>query len=171
MADPSSSALTAMLTPAVLISGAGALILSTSTRLGRATDRVRSLTQRFKELVSEEGQRQPMAREEKRLIMNQLPKLTRRTRYLHRAQQSLYFALALLVFTSVSSGSEHLLGAQLGNLPAIFALIGACILAYGATLLSFESSLSSRTTRKEMIFLEQLGEHYAALYDENVESK
>ena len=44
MAEPSTSVLTAMITPAVLISGAGTLIMSTSTRLGRSTDRVRTLT-------------------------------------------------------------------------------------------------------------------------------
>ena len=44
--DPLSQALavlTAMITPAVLISACGALILSTSTRLGRVVDRVRAL--------------------------------------------------------------------------------------------------------------------------------
>src|SRR4051812_43874585 len=39
--------LTAMITPAVLISACGALILSTSTRLGRVVDRVRLLIDRF----------------------------------------------------------------------------------------------------------------------------
>ena len=37
--------LTAMITPAVLISACGALIFSTSTRLGRVIDRVRTLSQ------------------------------------------------------------------------------------------------------------------------------
>jgi len=43
--------LTAMITPAVLISACGALILSTSTRLGRVTDRVRLLIDRFEEMM------------------------------------------------------------------------------------------------------------------------
>ena len=43
--------LTAMITPAVLISACGALIFSTSTRLGRVVDRVRSLSRAFQELA------------------------------------------------------------------------------------------------------------------------
>ena len=43
--------LTAMITPAVLISACGALILSTSTRLGRVVDRVRMLIDSFEEMT------------------------------------------------------------------------------------------------------------------------
>jgi len=55
MADANLQVLTAMITPAVLISGAGTLLMSTSSRLGRVTDRVRQLTARFKVLVTDEG--------------------------------------------------------------------------------------------------------------------
>ena len=44
MPASSLSILSAMITPAVLISACGTLILSTSNRLSRSTDRVRSLT-------------------------------------------------------------------------------------------------------------------------------
>ena len=43
--------LTAMITPAVLISACGALIISTSTRMGRVVDRVRTLSGRFENLA------------------------------------------------------------------------------------------------------------------------
>jgi hypothetical protein len=43
--------LTAMITPAVLISACGALIFSTATRMGRVIDRVRFLSARFEELA------------------------------------------------------------------------------------------------------------------------
>ncbi|MCV4614792.1 DUF2721 domain-containing protein, partial [Escherichia coli] len=39
--------LTAMITPALLISATGSLVLSTSTRLGRVVDRVRELERRL----------------------------------------------------------------------------------------------------------------------------
>jgi hypothetical protein len=48
--NPDPSVLSAMITPAVLISACGALILSTSVRLGRVVDRVRALADRFEEL-------------------------------------------------------------------------------------------------------------------------
>ena len=43
--------LTAMITPALLISATGSLVLSTSTRLGRVVDRVRALEIRVGELI------------------------------------------------------------------------------------------------------------------------
>ena len=43
--------LTAMVTPALLISATGSLVLSTSTRLGRVVDRVRELEKRLSELI------------------------------------------------------------------------------------------------------------------------
>ena len=46
--------LTAMITPAVLISASGTMILSTSSRLGRVVDRVRSLSDRLRRLTDEE---------------------------------------------------------------------------------------------------------------------
>ncbi|GMA16959.1 DUF2721 domain-containing protein [Deinococcus metallilatus] len=167
MADPNLSVLTAMITPAVLISGAGTLIMSTSTRLGRATDRVRHLTARFKVLVSAEGRQEALAREEKRMIIRQLPRLTRRTRILQRAMTSLYLAVALLVLTSILIGGASLLGNPPGPPPVVLALLGAAALAYAALLLSFETRLSARTTQEEMGFLVDLGQHYAELYGDH----
>ena len=45
--------LTAMITPAVLISASGTMILSSSTRLGRVVDRTRSLSDRLQEIFRE----------------------------------------------------------------------------------------------------------------------
>lgn len=164
MADPAQSVLTAMITPAVLISGAGTLLMSTSTRLGRTTDRVRQLTARFKVLVSAEGQQEPLAREEKGMIMRQLPRLAHRSRVLQGAMTALYVAVALLVLTSILIGSGALFGAAFGVVPVVLAILGAASLAYAALLLSFETRLSARTTQEEMRFLVGLGEHYAGLY-------
>lgn len=168
MADPTTSVLSAMITPAVLITGAASLLLSTSSRLGRATDRVRALTRRFEELVNvEDPSAVPLARAEKRLIVHQLPQLTRRTRYLHRAMTALYLSIGLLVLTSLLIGGLDLLRVGgLTVLPVVTALLGALALAYGATLLSYEAGISASTTREEMTFLSDLSRHYADLYDE-----
>lgn len=168
MPEPQLSVLAAMITPAVLISGAGTLLMSTSTRLGRATDRVRHLTARFKELVSEDGQREPLAREEKRMIIRQLPRLARRTRIIQRAMTAFYVAVALLVLTSILIGAQSLLTVErAGVAPVVLAILGAVALASGALLLSFETRLSARTTQEEMAFLVRLGEYYAGLYGED----
>ncbi|MFD2609793.1 DUF2721 domain-containing protein [Deinococcus taklimakanensis] len=158
--------LSAMITPAVLITGAASILLSTSSRLGRATDRTRALTQRFEELVRvQDEQVIPLARAEQRLIVHQLPLLARRTRYLHRAMTSLYLSIGLLVLTSLLIGGLDLLEVtRLGFLPVVTALLGALALAYAASMLSYEASISAATTREEMAFLVDLSHHYADLY-------
>lgn len=66
--------LTAMITPAVLISASGTMILSTSTRLGRVVDRVRALSDRLQDLPNDYAQ--PDLLEEKRaMLFDQLDKL------------------------------------------------------------------------------------------------
>lgn len=164
------SVLSAMITPAVLISGCGALILSTSTRLGRSTDRVRSLTRRFKELVTPEGQREPLAREEKRLIISQLPRLTRRVGLIQRSLTAFYASVGLFVLSSVVTGVSALLGIgtllgfDAAILPVVLAIVGAAVLLYASLQLTVEAQLSYQITREEMRFLERLGRHYGGLY-------
>ncbi|ADV66474.1 DUF2721 domain-containing protein [Deinococcus maricopensis] len=166
--DGALSVLSAMITPAVLISAGGTLILSTSQRLGRTTDRVRSLTGRFKQLIGE-GRLEPLAREEKRMIISQIPRLTRRVRLLQRALTSFYGAVAVFVLTSLVIGGGEVLGRGAASAPTLLGLLGAVALAYGSTLLIFEAQLSYRTTRREMDFLQQLGDHYAELYKQERE--
>jgi hypothetical protein len=48
--------LTAMITPAVLISACGSMILSTSSRLGRVVDRVRALSDKLEELAGKHSE-------------------------------------------------------------------------------------------------------------------
>ncbi|WP_407540196.1 DUF2721 domain-containing protein [Deinococcus radiomollis] len=158
------SVLSAMITPAVLISGCGALILSTSARLGRSTDRVRALTRRFKELVTPEGQREPLAREEKQLIIAQVPKLTRRVRLIQRSLTAFYASVGLLVLSSVVTGGSALLGLNASVWPVVLAIAGAAFLLYASLQLTVEAQLSSQITREEMHFLEGLGRHYSGLY-------
>src|SRR5438132_893497 len=75
--------LTAMITPAVLISACGTMILSTSTRLGRVVDRVRSLSDKLEELAKVEGDVE-LLDERRTVIFSQLDKLKSRTGILHR---------------------------------------------------------------------------------------
>jgi hypothetical protein len=54
-ASHSFSVLSAMITPAVLISACGALIFSTSTRLARVVDRVRELSRAIEQYSKDEN--------------------------------------------------------------------------------------------------------------------
>jgi Protein of unknown function (DUF2721) len=158
------SVLSAMITPAVLISACGALILSTSSRLGRSTDRVRSLTRRFKELVTADGQQEPLARDEKQLIIAQLPKITRRVGLIQRSLTAFYASVGLFVLSSVVTGSSALLGLNAAIVPVLLAIVGAGFLLYASLQLTVEAQLSYQITREEMRFLERLGQHYGSLY-------
>ena len=158
--EPLTSALavlTAMITPAVLISACGALILSTSTRLGRVVDRVRSLIDRFEELT-QSGEEKQLFEERRVVIFNQLDRLTTRARLLQRAMTVFYLSLSGFVLTSVAIGLVTAVGgAGYAWLAVMTGLLGSSGLLYGSVLLIFEARLALSTINAEMDFTWKLG--------------
>jgi hypothetical protein len=158
--------LTAMITPAVLISACGALILSTSTRLGRVVDRVRMLIERFEETMKaqeEDGEGVEMFEERRSFIFNQLDKLTTRTRLLQRSMRVFYLALGVFVATSVAIGLVAAAGhPSYAWFPVVLGLSGACGLFYGSVLLIRESFLAQEALNAEMDFIWKLGRALAS---------
>jgi ABC-type siderophore export system fused ATPase/permease subunit len=159
--DPLSSALavlTAMITPAVLISACGTMILSTSTRLGRVVDRVRALSDKLEELTK--GEKELALYEERRsIIFEQLDKLTSRARLLQRCLVVFYMALSIFVATSVAIGVVAVSGARYHWIPVVTGLIGASFLFYGSVLLIFEARLALTTIHMEMDFIWKFSKH------------
>jgi hypothetical protein len=144
--------LTAMITPAVLISASGTMILSTSTRLGRVVDRVRSLSDRLQSLSDDEAKLDFL--EEKRVMLfDQLDKLTSRSRLLQRALTTFYLAVGIFVATSVAIGVVSFFSARFAVIPVALGLLGASFLFYGSMLLVFEARLALSTTHAEMDFI------------------
>lgn len=152
--------LSAMITPAVLISACGTLILSTSMRLSRVVDRVRNLSDRFEKLAHEES-KEELIKEKRAMIFDQLDRLTSRARLLQQSITSFYLTLGIFVATSGSIGVVALLGNRHGWLPVVLGLIGACFLFYGSVLLIFEARLALASTYREMDFLWEMGKRYA----------
>jgi|SRR6185295_9252438 len=154
--NPLSSAitvLTAMITPAVLISACGSMILSTSSRLGRVVDRVRALSEKLEE-ISHYSQPSELTKERQVAIFNQLDKLTSRARLLQRCMVTFYLSLGAFVATSVAIGIVAVLGSPGYTLaPVICGLIGAVFLFYGSMLLIFEARLALSTIHAEMDFV------------------
>ena len=145
--------LTAMITPAVLISACGSMILSTSARLGRVVDRVRALSDRLEEMAAKE-ERGPSQTERQALIFQQLDKLTSRARILQRCMVTFYLSLGLFVATSVAIGVIPFTGNQRYNMiPVGLGLAGACFLFYGSVLLIMEARLALSTIHAEMDFI------------------
>src|ERR671917_1171403 len=119
--------LTAMITPAVLISACGTMILSTSARLGRVVDRVRALSDKLEELAHIEGDVE-LLDERRAVIFEQLDRLTSRARILQRSMTVFYTALGIFVSTSVAIGIVAASGARYHWIPVVFGLVGACFL-------------------------------------------
>ncbi len=154
--NPLSSAitvLTAMITPAVLISACGSMILSTSSRLGRVVDRVRALSDKLEELSAQDSQTE-LRLERQKAIFQQLDKLTSRARLLQRCMVTFYLSLGAFVATSVAIGIVAL-GVSAGYTlaPVICGLIGALFLFYGSVLLIFEARLALSTIHAEMDYI------------------
>jgi len=145
--------LTAMITPAVLISACGSMILSTSTRLGRVVDRVRGISERWDEITKIDNDVNVL-RERQQVLFDQLDKLTSRARILQRSMVTFYLALAMFVATSVAIGLVALRSHPLYNLvPICLGLLGASCLFYGSILLIFEARLALGTIHLEMDFI------------------
>lgn len=151
--------LSAMITPAVLISACGTMILSTSTRLGRVVDRVRSLSDRLEELAHA-GQTMELFDERRAVIFTQLDKLTSRARILQRCMVTFYWALGIFVATSVAIGIVAASGARYHFIPVVMGLVGACFLFYGSILLISEARLALGTIHLEMDFIWRLSKEF-----------
>jgi len=149
--------LTAMITPAVLISASGTMILSTSTRLGRVVDRVRELSARLRQLANEDIDVE-FLEEERAMLYDQLDKLTSRSRLLQRALTTFYLAVGVFVATSVAIGAVAFfyargLASRGAWVPVAMGLIGALFLFYGSMLAIFEARLALSATHSEMDFI------------------
>lgn len=144
--------LTAMITPAVLISACGSMILSTSSRLGRVVDRVRGLSDKLEELAAKDSAE---TKERQGVIFAQLDKLTSRARILQRSMVAFYLATGMFVATSVAIGVVAVIPSSphYNYVPVIVGLLGACFLFYGSILLIFEARLALSTIHAEMDFI------------------
>lgn len=154
--------LSAMITPAVLLSACGTLILSTSNRLGRVVDRVRKLSVEIEELDDRLGEEDAL--EVKRaFVLRQLKPLMRRARMLQRGLTGLYLSVCLFVGTSVAIGLGSVLDIPDGNVAAVgLGVMGTCLLFYASVLLILEARLAYATLRIELDFLWTQGKLHAS---------
>jgi hypothetical protein len=146
MAPPfqASDVLAAMITPAVLISASGTLVLSTSNRLTRVVDRVRAL--------AVEAEQLPLAAadEHRRFLSDQLGKLSARVLLLRTALTVLYSGVGFLVAASIAVGLSAALGWSYGWIPVSLGLAGAGALFHSTLLLVREGRLALGSTLQEL---------------------
>jgi len=140
-----------MITPAVLISACGSMILSTSARLGRVVDRVRALSDKLEEIATNPPDELNL-RDRQAVIFEQLDRLTSRARILQRSMVCFYLGLGMFVATSVAIGLVAITS-RYTLVPVILGIAGACFLFYGSILLIFEARLALTTIHAEMDFV------------------
>jgi hypothetical protein len=130
------SLLSAMITPAVLISACGTLIFSTATRLARIVDRVR-----------------------RREIDVQIGFYAQRSRLAQGALTSFYVALGFFVAAVIGTGLTALLP-RAAWLPSGLGIVGTLFLFAGSVQLIRETRLAVRSVNSEMEFTLRLGRLY-----------
>jgi hypothetical protein len=152
--------LTAMITPALLISACGTFVLSTSNRLARVVDRMRALTREVEELSRMEGEVK-FRRERLDLWQSQIQVQGRRLHLLQRALTLLYVATCIIVFASVSLGLVTALGSKLYWFPVALGLLGASFFLAATILLVSETKVAVQHAYNETELLLELARHYA----------
>ncbi len=170
--------LTAMVTPTLLISATGSLVLSTSTRLGRVVDRARELEVRLSDLiVVEDKTKVPLYDKRLETIVNLLDKVTTRARILQKAMGAFYYGLGFFILTSVTIAIAGLFNIYRW-LPIPVGIIGIMYLFYGSFLMLRETRMATATINAEMDFTWTLAKtvapreiimRYTKSIDENLE--
>jgi hypothetical protein len=170
--------LTAMVTPTLLISATGSLVLSTSTRLGRVVDRVRELEVRLSELITiEEKDSIPLYEKRLDTIVKLLDKVTTRSRILQRALSAFYYGLNFFILTSVTIAIAAFFTSYRW-IPIPVGIIGIMYLFWGGVLMVRETRMAMATINAEMDFTWTLAKtvapreiisRYTKTIDENIE--
>jgi Protein of unknown function (DUF2721) len=159
---PGLGLLSAMITPAVLISACGTLIFSTATRLGRIVDRVRVLTLHMEELFT--GDARDFAEERKRALDQQIGFYAQRSRLVQGALTCLYLSLGVFVAAVIGIGLTAF-APRLAWVPTALGILGTIVLFAGCVLLIRETRLAVRAVDEEMEFTLRLGRLYQAKHD------
>lgn len=152
----STSVLTSMITPAVLISACGTLIFSTSARLGRIFDRVNVMKSEM-EAILQEKLEYPLERMES--ISGQIRCAKKRAMLIQKAMASLYTATALFIAASLAIAVNTAYGApHNGWIPTLIALFGTLFLFAASALLLYESRFNLIFVVRHIDFIEFLEE-------------
>ena len=143
----------AMITPAVLISASGTLVLSTGNRLGRVVDRVRALTEEAEKMATEPTARGIDQDEKRNLIITQITQLATRIQLLARTITILYLAIGLFVATSLGIGVDSFFSWRFSMIPVSSGIAGGCMMFYSSMLLLREARLAVTSTLHEMSYI------------------
>ncbi len=150
----SSSILTSMITPSVLISACGTLIFSTSARLGRIFDRVNVMKGEVEAIITGN-----ISYPEERMkhLCGQIELQRRRATLIQKAMVSLYSATLFFVASSLAIAANVAYGStDHAWIPTLIALCGGLFLFVASALLLYESRFNLRFVYRSIDFIEFL---------------
>lgn len=143
------TALSSMITPAVLILASGQLILTTSQRLARTMDRTRKLSEMLEEL----SQTKSKNTRKKEFLYLLLGRSARRAKKLQQSMSILYVALSLFVCTSVSIGILDVFDVPALWIPIALVITGVVFMFYATILLITETRIAVGSVNREVSYL------------------
>jgi hypothetical protein len=146
--------LSAMFTPAILVSACSSLILTTSQRLSRSLDRQREVAQLLRQNQQQALTATPDPAEHGHLTQ-QLLFAIRRARLLQQAMTCLHVTLSIFIGSILSIGIFELTNSSRAWIIAVLSVVGAVILLYASVLLIRESSLARADVNEETAYLTQ----------------
>lgn len=153
--------LTAMITPALLISASGTFVLSTSNRLGRVIDRVRKLTDTLEEVMQDSHQSELLP-ERRALMFELIGRQMKRAKLLARALMVFYIATGMFVATSVAIGIVTLMFPNYTFIPVVLGIAGTVLLLGGSIVMILEARMAVGSLVAETEFVTRLVGHHAA---------
>lgn len=153
--------LTLMVTPAVLISACGLMILSTTNRYARVIDRIRQVDHLLDQLCTSAVSDERAARLTH--ARRQITLLRRRGRALRNAMMFLVGGVAGFIAASISTviAFAWLDGGM--AVPLTLVVLGMVSFLAGAVCLMFEVADSFRVTEEDLALTEELQRHMTAL--------
>jgi hypothetical protein len=164
------SLLSAMITPALLISACGTLIFSTSARLARIFDRVHLLKGEVEAVMAG---KLPFPEERMAMLKVQTRKQRTRAWLIQKAMAALYTATVLFVASSLAIALNVAYGSEeTAWLPSGLALLGGLFLLAASVLLLYESRYNLRFIERHIDFIAFLEDSYEkGKKDENTTGK
>jgi hypothetical protein len=143
------SVIQAMLSPAVMISCSGLLLLALTPKLGRVIDRIRLLNQE-KMNIARKSELEAIEKERLESIEHQIGMLVYRAQLLKTSSGATLLAILLFVITSVLIGISFITETNIVTFILITFLIGMVFIFVGVGFAYWEIRISHDTIKEEI---------------------
>lgn len=163
--------LSAMITPALLLTANGSLVISTSNRMSRVVDRTRVLNDLCDNVVRGKTDLDYVT-ERLEHWQDQIERLIRRGDHIRYALILLYGAISVFVCTSLAIAADVTFGNRMPAVPTITAVAGVIMMFCACVNLLQEALEAFRSNRLEVRFFREIrARRTAAMFGEGDHGK